>query len=364
MRPQNKVDPLAQQVEHNTFNVGVLGSSPKRITLREAPPLFFYWGSHPRVLSIASLLYYVFWQFFEKKLCDITDYPYLRTVKLMKSDSIGTQKLLFVCCAVLSILVCPSRVVATETGDGGLVYYCTSGTDKYYHSKRSCTGFANCMGVIQPLTPSTARIKGLSPCPTCIGGESQARAAAPMPTTASESNDVGQQVANIRQQAEDIKMQAKERKQAIKDAKKAAKEAKATAREAKAEARRQRKEASRMKREAIYSIRQEAEDLKVSAAERRLEAEEMKREAEELRREAAAKRKSIAAEKRRIETEQRRAANEYQRQMTQQKLEAIRMQREAEAIKRDIKAQKKAAKEARKAAKQRIKEAKRARRNR
>ena len=28
----NKVDPLAQSVEHNTFNVGVLGSSPKRIT--------------------------------------------------------------------------------------------------------------------------------------------------------------------------------------------------------------------------------------------------------------------------------------------------------------------------------------------
>ena len=28
-------DSLAQQVEHNTFNVGVLGSSPKRITKRE-----------------------------------------------------------------------------------------------------------------------------------------------------------------------------------------------------------------------------------------------------------------------------------------------------------------------------------------
>ena len=27
-----KGDPLAQSVEHNTFNVGVLGSSPKRIT--------------------------------------------------------------------------------------------------------------------------------------------------------------------------------------------------------------------------------------------------------------------------------------------------------------------------------------------
>ena len=25
-------DPLAQSVEHNTFNVGVLGSNPKRIT--------------------------------------------------------------------------------------------------------------------------------------------------------------------------------------------------------------------------------------------------------------------------------------------------------------------------------------------
>ena len=29
-------DPLAQLVEHNTFNVGVLGSSPKRITKRKA----------------------------------------------------------------------------------------------------------------------------------------------------------------------------------------------------------------------------------------------------------------------------------------------------------------------------------------
>ena len=28
-------DPLAQLVEHNTFNVGVLGSSPKRITKEE-----------------------------------------------------------------------------------------------------------------------------------------------------------------------------------------------------------------------------------------------------------------------------------------------------------------------------------------
>ena len=40
-------DSLAQLVEHNTFNVGVLGSSPRRITkeFRELPrkvALFFY----------------------------------------------------------------------------------------------------------------------------------------------------------------------------------------------------------------------------------------------------------------------------------------------------------------------------------
>ncbi len=46
---KSKVDPLAQSVEHNTFNVGVLGSNPKRITtkIRESLclsgfPNFFY----------------------------------------------------------------------------------------------------------------------------------------------------------------------------------------------------------------------------------------------------------------------------------------------------------------------------------
>ena len=33
---QQRVDSLAQQVEHNTFNVGVLGSSPRRITQKKA----------------------------------------------------------------------------------------------------------------------------------------------------------------------------------------------------------------------------------------------------------------------------------------------------------------------------------------
>ena len=49
-------DSLAQLVEHNTFNVGVLGSSPKRITRREScsdVTLFFY--AYPAAFAICSL---------------------------------------------------------------------------------------------------------------------------------------------------------------------------------------------------------------------------------------------------------------------------------------------------------------------
>ena len=49
-RMHNKVDPLAQLVEHNTFNVGVLGSSPKRITKGRDLRLFllFWQGLSPK----------------------------------------------------------------------------------------------------------------------------------------------------------------------------------------------------------------------------------------------------------------------------------------------------------------------------
>ena len=38
VQDDNTVDPLAQSVEHHTFNVGVLGSNPKRITLTKESP--------------------------------------------------------------------------------------------------------------------------------------------------------------------------------------------------------------------------------------------------------------------------------------------------------------------------------------
>ena len=49
-----KVDPLAQSVEHNTFNVGVLGSNPKRITstkMLRHPRFVFPGGFSPIVID-------------------------------------------------------------------------------------------------------------------------------------------------------------------------------------------------------------------------------------------------------------------------------------------------------------------------
>ena len=51
---QVNIDSLAQLVEHNTFNVGVMGSSPMRVTRRisvtKSSFLFIY--SHSRFLEV------------------------------------------------------------------------------------------------------------------------------------------------------------------------------------------------------------------------------------------------------------------------------------------------------------------------
>lgn len=42
--PKNEVDLVAQLVEHNTFNVGALGSSPSGITKRPSfETVFLFW---------------------------------------------------------------------------------------------------------------------------------------------------------------------------------------------------------------------------------------------------------------------------------------------------------------------------------
>ena len=51
LRDKANGDPLAQLVEHNTFNVGVLGSSPKRITKQKR--ILYY---------IVSFFYYIYTQ--------------------------------------------------------------------------------------------------------------------------------------------------------------------------------------------------------------------------------------------------------------------------------------------------------------
>ncbi len=50
-------DSLAQQVEHNTFNVGVLGSNPKRITKRGLRKKSFFFFYTLRILTINRLRY-------------------------------------------------------------------------------------------------------------------------------------------------------------------------------------------------------------------------------------------------------------------------------------------------------------------
>jgi hypothetical protein len=42
--PKNEVDLVAQLVEHNTFNVGALGSSPSGITKKAVIRRLFYLG--------------------------------------------------------------------------------------------------------------------------------------------------------------------------------------------------------------------------------------------------------------------------------------------------------------------------------
>ena len=51
-------DPLAQSVEHHTFNVGVLGSNPKRITKDGFKPSFFLFITTPRLHHFLPNLYF------------------------------------------------------------------------------------------------------------------------------------------------------------------------------------------------------------------------------------------------------------------------------------------------------------------
>ena len=59
---QHRFDSLAQQVEHNTFNVGVLGSSPRRITKRKpsitklSVVFLFIYSDHECLLIIVNRL--------------------------------------------------------------------------------------------------------------------------------------------------------------------------------------------------------------------------------------------------------------------------------------------------------------------
>ena len=65
MKSPLMADPLAQSVEHNTFNVGVLGSSPKRITQENGKPLIFSGFKSKYKMMTANEIRDSFKKFFE-----------------------------------------------------------------------------------------------------------------------------------------------------------------------------------------------------------------------------------------------------------------------------------------------------------
>ena len=67
-------DPLAQLVEHNTFNVGVLGSSPKRITIEECLRTSRFNGALPFLAEIYQLKKRLYILKFDAKRVSI-EYP-------------------------------------------------------------------------------------------------------------------------------------------------------------------------------------------------------------------------------------------------------------------------------------------------
>ena len=49
-------DPLAQLVEHNTFNVRVMGSSPMRVTKRESCQVLLFLLTYSRLIDKALIV--------------------------------------------------------------------------------------------------------------------------------------------------------------------------------------------------------------------------------------------------------------------------------------------------------------------
>ena len=104
----NKVDSLAQSVEHNTFNVGVLGSSPKRVTGREAISLFF------------ALMFLIF--LFTSCIADEVGGIYMISERVDTLHAVADQKadILFNAGGIWTAKASDNWLeVSPETGDGG-----------------------------------------------------------------------------------------------------------------------------------------------------------------------------------------------------------------------------------------------------
>jgi uncharacterized protein YceK len=79
------------------------------------------------------------------------------------------KKLLLLLASAALLTGCGSAVAQSNDKEtnGEIVYICTGGYSKRYHSTRSCKGLRNCGGTIKAISIEEAEEMGRTPCQIC-----------------------------------------------------------------------------------------------------------------------------------------------------------------------------------------------------
>lgn len=79
------------------------------------------------------------------------------------------KKLLLLLASAALLTGCGSAVAQSNDKEtnGEIVYICTGGYSKRYHSTRSCKGLRNCGGSIKAISIEEAEQMGRTPCQLC-----------------------------------------------------------------------------------------------------------------------------------------------------------------------------------------------------
>lgn len=85
------------------------------------------------------------------------------------------KKILFIAAAALTLGASAAGItkakISAETqsmlNEETIVYICTGGSSKKYHSTSSCSGLRNCGGEVKEITLEKAQKMGRTPCKIC-----------------------------------------------------------------------------------------------------------------------------------------------------------------------------------------------------